>query len=265
MHDFGLAIRSFQGERVFTLLHHIERLFVVSKSTRYAKAVACNLAIIHRLRALDLPAWKHFRAQVSLFNEELGEISLGHLCNFMAIDTAKSHWEHAHKIYCLLPDLRATQKSFLEDYRLRFEFSEEKVDPASPTCVQVQAFLANFINLNTAKQYVLYPVDRKLWTNAARAKEQGSRVVEPPFWDYKTSTWPLVQKALTAYIKQLTTPQWSGKIFREAKQLMQQERKVPVVAEEKELPVVEAVELRQEQESSNDGTFLSLILTDLFL
>jgi hypothetical protein len=82
------------------------------KSSRYVQSMIVQVMIILDQRARKTAAWQMMEKNLSVFNEEAGEISFSILARCVLGDTTKNKVEHLSKIYSLLHAYTESEKEF---------------------------------------------------------------------------------------------------------------------------------------------------------
>ena len=114
--DYGLAMKSDNGVLVTKHLALLLRVNLMFKQ----KNAYCRSMFMHMLLLLyqgrrRLPAWQMYEKSASVFNEEVGEISLSVLSRVVLGDTLQSDFEHMSKLYLLQHHYRAVAKEIRID------------------------------------------------------------------------------------------------------------------------------------------------------
>jgi hypothetical protein len=106
--DYGLAMKSDNGILVTKHLAFILRINLMFKQKNaYCVAMFTHMLLLLHARKHKLPAWQMYAKSASVFNEEVGEISLSVLGRVTLGDTLKSDFEYMSKMYSLQHQYRA--------------------------------------------------------------------------------------------------------------------------------------------------------------
>lgn len=221
MHDFGYSIRGQDGELVLKLLVHIFRIFVIAGSAAYAKATGLWLLLLLQFKNADHPVYDYFMSDPSLFNEELGEMSLGALASMIATDTNKSEIGHLSRLYQLQGTVRSIYGEYLISYNLhRGRGGVEHADLNRMPGQSVVAFLRSFVQKNEYKQYRHYTGAQTSWTSLRAAEETACRELIPVLLDQQPahvteilSSWRDAELLLRRGVQAITKVFWSAKVL----------------------------------------------------
>jgi hypothetical protein len=85
------------------------------KAHDYPKMQLTNILILEYWRSIDHVAWKIIIRNMSMVNEELGEMTFSVLSRCVLGDTLKSQFEHLSKMYTLLPVYREVKNDIRDD------------------------------------------------------------------------------------------------------------------------------------------------------
>jgi hypothetical protein len=141
------------------------RLFMTLKSPVYEKTIALALVHLIYLETVNHPVFSMFRNNVTVFNEEMGEILISVLARHGLTDTHKFDPDQINEKWRLIQPIRDTLAQFEHDYNIKTAADEEAVSissiqvlPDSPEVTRLSAFFSTFIISvcrNEAKQYRL--------------------------------------------------------------------------------------------------------------
>ena len=113
----------------------------------YPKMILANLCILAHWKSTDFVGFRMLSSNISLFNEELGEMTFSILARCVLGDTARSQIEHMNDLYKLLPIYRAMKDDILADVASSTSISwRHKVDPAGDEVNAVAMFFQQKIS-----------------------------------------------------------------------------------------------------------------------
>ena len=114
--DYALAMKSDDGHLVTKHLALLLRLNLMFKQKNaYSRCMFFHMLLLFHQRKHKLPSWQMYTKSASVFNEEVGEISLSVLGRAVLGDTLQSDFEHMSKIYLLQHQYRAVTKDIRTD------------------------------------------------------------------------------------------------------------------------------------------------------
>jgi hypothetical protein len=171
--DYGLAMKSDNGLLVtkhFALILRLNLMF--HQKNAYQGAMVMHLLILLYQRKHNLPTWQMYTMSASVFNEEVGEISLSVLGRVTLGDTLKSDFEYMSKMYSLQHQYRAVADDVRKDEgrKRRNPHNDYKLDKRVLAQTKVTAFMLDAIVKIEAGTYQVYTGKREK-TNPAYFKD----------------------------------------------------------------------------------------------
>ena len=115
--DYGLCLKLEDGWlAVQKLMKLVQMLMMLSrgKSSRYVQSMLAQILIVLDQRERNTPAWQMLRTNLSVFNEEAGEITFSILARCVLGDTSKNQVEQLSKVYSLLHAYTETERQLGE-------------------------------------------------------------------------------------------------------------------------------------------------------
>jgi hypothetical protein len=88
----------------------------LTKSHDYPKMMLTEMLMLEYWRTSDHVIWEMMDGNMSMFNEEYGEIFFGILSRCVLGDHIKSSFEHMNEIYTLLPVYRSIKEEIMKDH-----------------------------------------------------------------------------------------------------------------------------------------------------
>jgi hypothetical protein len=124
----------------------------------YQGAMVMHLLILLYQRKHNLPMWQMYTMSASVFNEEVGEISLSVLGRVTLGDTLKSDFEYMTKMYSLQHQYRAVSDDVRKDERRkrRNRHNHYKLEKRVLAQTKVTAFMLDAIVKIEAGTYRVY-------------------------------------------------------------------------------------------------------------
>jgi hypothetical protein len=124
----------------------------------YQGAMVMHLLILLYQRKHNLPMWQMYTMSASVFNEEVGEISLSVLGRVTLGDTLKSDFEYMTKMYSLQHQYRAVSDDVRKDERRkrRNRHNHYKLGKRVLAQTKVTAFMLDAIVKIEAGTYRVY-------------------------------------------------------------------------------------------------------------
>ena len=114
--DYALAMKSDDGLLVTRHLALLLRLNLMFKQKNaYSRSMFFHMLLLCHQRQHNLPSWQMYTKSASVFNEEVGEISLSVLGRAVLGDTLQSDFELMSKLYLLQHHYRAVSKDIRTD------------------------------------------------------------------------------------------------------------------------------------------------------
>ena len=114
--DYGLAMKSDNGVLVTKHLALLLRINLMFKQKNaYCRSMFMHMLLLLYQNKHKLPAWQMYEKSASVFNEEVGEISLSVLSRVVLGDTLKSDFDHMSRLYLLQHHYRAVAKEIRID------------------------------------------------------------------------------------------------------------------------------------------------------
>lgn len=190
---------------------HALRILILCKSRNYARAVGCFLIQIMAYRSKGHPIYALFRDNCVLFNEELGEISLGHLVQTLRGDPLASDCDHVSELYILLGRFRQNISSYF-DSELNGNRPVELADLDTPAGKQVVAFLHQLIARCQTKVFRAYGPNMMEWKNAVVSERGSVHALLPRVIDCKVSSWKIVSEWLGKHFESLRSTRQTAEL-----------------------------------------------------
>lgn len=160
-------------------------------------------------RSINHPVYSLFRDDCVLFNEELGEISLGHLVQTLRGDPLASDCDHVSELYILQGRFRQNITSYF-DSELDGSRPVELADLNTPAGKQVVAFLHQFIARCQNKLFRVYSENMQEWKNSVISERGAMHILLPRVIDCKVSSWKIVSEWLCKHFASLQSARQSA-------------------------------------------------------
>ena len=170
--DYGIAMKTNEGEKCFQRLHAVLRVFILCsrkddgtwKTHIYITSIICQLCLLNSQRAAALPTWQLLQQNFSMFNEEPGEMSFAVLNRAVLGDHVTDLLDHMHKRFLLVREHQQEDNALRDDNGMSFKNSKTwrrdwSVD--SPEVQSAQHFLKGRLREMTTKHFLVYPCAKK--------------------------------------------------------------------------------------------------------
>ena len=140
----------------FALILRLNLMF--HQKNAYQGAMVMHLLILLYQRKHNLPTWQMYTMSASVFNEEVGEMSLSVLGRVTLGDTLKSDFEYMNKMYALQHQYRAVADDVRKDEgrKVRGQHHNYKLDKRVLAQTKVTAFMLDAIVKIEAGTYRVY-------------------------------------------------------------------------------------------------------------
>ena len=126
------------------------------QSHPYHKIILANLCIMAYWKDINFIGYQLINTNISLVNEELGEMTFSMLARCVLGDNYNTNIDHVNKLYALLPICKSVKDDVLDDVSSSSSMSwRHKIDPVGSEVLAVSHFFKqkiaqlNRINFNT--------------------------------------------------------------------------------------------------------------------
>jgi hypothetical protein len=179
------------------------------KAHDYPKMQLTNILILEYWRSIDHVAWKMIARNVSMVNEELGEMTFSVLSRCVLGDTLKSQFDHLSKMYTLLPVYREVKNDIRDDNGVATTISwRYNIDPEGEEVNAVTFFFKQLIRrLTSTVSIQTYDGSSACYKNALSAAANMSHDVTERVYDEN------VQKHLPDIFKKINDDLHSSTIL----------------------------------------------------
>ena len=150
--------------RLFTVCFMLRSVSVegLSKSHDYPKMQLTEMLMLEYWRKSGHAIWDMMDGNMSMFNEEFGEIFFSILSRCVLGDHVKSEFDHMNDIYTLLPIYRAVKKEIMKDHdNSKHSLNWHHTIPVDSEEVHATVFffkqLIREVRANTYQSYEIQP------------------------------------------------------------------------------------------------------------
>ena len=187
--DYGISLKLNDGSlgvrHLFFLLKVHLCLDCQSRGGAYTQSIIMQLLIVLYQKKKNLPSWRMLSAELSMFNEEAGEITFSQLARSCVGDTQKRKFAHMNRLYKLLHIYGDVEEDQLHDLGgdTQHFSSRRKVNPAGEEVQAVSAFIKGKLRELKAQQYLQYDGQPKSYLNRRHAMQNLKPIgVRTAFW-----------------------------------------------------------------------------------
>ena len=153
---YGIVISLYRLLLVTIMLKH-SKIAHRGTSHPYPKMILANLCILAHWKSTDFVGFRMLSSNISLFNEELGEMTFSLLARCVLGDTARTQIEHLNNLYKLLPIYRLIKDDIIGDVANSTSISwRHKVDPSGDEVNAVAHFFQQKISQLNRVHFTTY-------------------------------------------------------------------------------------------------------------
>ena len=194
--DYGIALKCDSGKFVLQRLLPLIKLFVMLKrnsSDSYIQSILAQMMVLYHQKKYNMPAFKLFTNNFSLFNEESGEMSFAVLGRMVHGNATKKDIDHMSQAWVRIHDIKEMDDAFQQDNGRQFKAETNYRKVVNPDGEEVNNTVYFFKGKFREMQYnkfTVYPREKGAFASKATAdkgKVLFARVI--PFWQKDTSAW----------------------------------------------------------------------------
>jgi hypothetical protein len=180
MNDGALAVK-----HLFLLLKLHLCLDLKSRGGAYTQSIIMQLLIVMYQKKKNLPQWQMLHTELSVFNEEAGEITFSQLARASVGDTQKRKFDHMDRLYKLLHIYGEVEQDQLDDVgsNAKPTSSRSKIDPQGEGVMAVAAYMNSKIRELKTQSFLEYDGKKASWISREHALHQMKPIgARKPFW-----------------------------------------------------------------------------------
>ena len=176
---YWIVIALYRMLLVSVMLQH-SKISHRGRSHPYPKMILANLCILAHWKSSDFVGFRMLSSNISLFNEEMGEMTFSILARCVLGDTARTHIDHMNDLYKLLPIYREMKDDILGDVASSTSISwRHKVDPTGDEVNAVAHFFQQKINQVNRIHFTTYDGSPDCYKSRTAAAAHLTREVTP--------------------------------------------------------------------------------------
>ena len=166
--DYGVAMKTNEGDKGFQRLHGVLRVLILCsrtdagrwQSNNYVQTIIFQLLLFNNAIAEELPTWKLLQQNFSMFNEEPGEMSFAVLGRAVLGDHVTNLLEHMNKRFLLVREHQQEDDALRADNGMTFKADNHwrrnwTVD--APEVQSARHFLSSRLREMTTAHFMVYP------------------------------------------------------------------------------------------------------------
>jgi hypothetical protein len=178
----------FAVKQLFLLLKLHLCMDLKSRGGAYTQSIIMQLLIVLYQKAKNLPQWQMMKDELSVFNEEAGEITFSQLARASVGDTQKRKFDHMDRLYRLLHIYGDVEQDQLGDIggTAKASTSRRKIDPDGEEVAAVVAFMKTKIREIRSQKMMEYDGSVDSWRSRTHAvREQVALKARTAYWSDK--------------------------------------------------------------------------------
>jgi hypothetical protein len=184
MKDIGQSTKHLYRLWIVCTLLRETRIEGHGKAHDYPLFILTQILVMEHWRTTEYVAVAMMREDLSIVNEEFGEITFSMLGRLVMGDNCKSDFEHMHRIYSMIPIYRDVKDDLLDDTGRVGSLSwRHTIGPQSQAVVLTGTFFQKLIREVVANTYLSYDGSRACFKSQAAAATHLSSLHTPLMWN----------------------------------------------------------------------------------